>query len=371
MCGEDDDDTCCCLSRENSDRAFVVVVVTIISYGFFSYITLIVIPWRWWSTPIGLVNVIGLFISFYLLCYSYYKSITTSPGFVKKGWIDAEASEQDRAWARSEESKNPRKYMDPATFYKPRWCPYCQSYKPPRSHHCKELGRCVLKMDHYCPWVYNAVGYRNHKYFVLFLIYATGSLSYHLICVILRIAYTLSSGKPPFFSVFEIVMFSLQLIFVLPVTIAIGSLLGYQISCIWNGMTSIESFLEKSYRKAAQRAGRKFRWYYDFGTVDNMKQVLGPRVRDWLKTSAQSHFTKDGGWEFKTRHYDSIPIPAEAPPTGAEQLGNMVTQAAKQQQPEKNKQQEQTNNKNNSTPNKGAQKSGVQPVNKGKKQQKR
>ena len=34
----------------------------------------------------------------------------------------------------------------------PRWCFHCNCWKPDRSHHCGELGRCVRKMDHFCPW---------------------------------------------------------------------------------------------------------------------------------------------------------------------------------------------------------------------------
>lgn len=34
----------------------------------------------------------------------------------------------------------------------PRWCSTCNIWKPDRSHHCREVGRCVYKMDHYCPW---------------------------------------------------------------------------------------------------------------------------------------------------------------------------------------------------------------------------
>lgn len=34
----------------------------------------------------------------------------------------------------------------------PRWCSSCKQWKPDRSHHSSELGRCVHKMDHFCPW---------------------------------------------------------------------------------------------------------------------------------------------------------------------------------------------------------------------------
>jgi palmitoyltransferase len=35
---------------------------------------------------------------------------------------------------------------------RPIWCQYCRNWKPDRAHHCRELNRCILKMDHYCPW---------------------------------------------------------------------------------------------------------------------------------------------------------------------------------------------------------------------------
>lgn len=36
---------------------------------------------------------------------------------------------------------------------RPKWCSECQYWKPDRAHHSRELGHCIRKMDHLCPWV--------------------------------------------------------------------------------------------------------------------------------------------------------------------------------------------------------------------------
>jgi len=52
-----------------------------------------------------------------------------------------------------------------------RFCQKCKQLKPPRAHHCSICDRCVLKMDHHCPWVGGCVGFENHKHFLQFLFY--------------------------------------------------------------------------------------------------------------------------------------------------------------------------------------------------------
>lgn len=54
----------------------------------------------------------------------------------------------------------------------PLWCAHCSNWKPDRTHHCKELGRCVRRMDHYCPWAGGIIAESTHKWFQQFVSYA-------------------------------------------------------------------------------------------------------------------------------------------------------------------------------------------------------
>lgn len=35
---------------------------------------------------------------------------------------------------------------------RPSYCSTCCQFKTDRAHHCREVNRCVRKMDHFCPW---------------------------------------------------------------------------------------------------------------------------------------------------------------------------------------------------------------------------
>ncbi|KZS96069.1 zf-DHHC-domain-containing protein [Sistotremastrum niveocremeum HHB9708] len=51
-----------------------------------------------------------------------------------------------------------------------RWCKKCWAPKPERAHHCTSCGRCVLRMDHHCPWLaHKCVGFRTYGAFLTFL----------------------------------------------------------------------------------------------------------------------------------------------------------------------------------------------------------
>ena len=54
----------------------------------------------------------------------------------------------------------------------PIWCSSCNNWKPDRAHHNQDVGRCTMKMDHFCPWVGGVVGERSYKFFVQFNFYS-------------------------------------------------------------------------------------------------------------------------------------------------------------------------------------------------------
>ncbi|KAH8594061.1 DHHC palmitoyltransferase-domain-containing protein [Bisporella sp. PMI_857] len=54
---------------------------------------------------------------------------------------------------------------------RPTWCSSCQNWKPDRAHHCSSSNRCILRMDHFCPWVGGPLGETNYKFFLQVLGY--------------------------------------------------------------------------------------------------------------------------------------------------------------------------------------------------------
>lgn len=70
-----------------------------------------------------------------------------------------------------------------------RKCVKCNCNKPPRAHHCSLCGRCVLGMDHHCPWMNNCIGLRNQKSFLLFNFYTALAGSYSAVRAFVQIVF--------------------------------------------------------------------------------------------------------------------------------------------------------------------------------------
>uniref|UniRef100_A0A914P427 Palmitoyltransferase n=2 Tax=Panagrolaimus TaxID=55784 RepID=A0A914P427_9BILA len=73
-------------------------------------------------------------------------------------------------------------------------CTRCQSFRPPRAHHCRICNRCVQRMDHHCPWVANCVGQKTQKYFLQFILYVAILAGYSVALIITAWVYHDDNG---------------------------------------------------------------------------------------------------------------------------------------------------------------------------------
>lgn len=87
-------------------------------------------------------------VDFVMILWTYSKSIFTDPGYVLSDF--------------SGETKRDGMY-----------CMKCRMHRPERTHHCSICDKCVVRMDHHCPWIANCVGIGNTRYFIQFLVYSS------------------------------------------------------------------------------------------------------------------------------------------------------------------------------------------------------
>jgi len=128
---------------------FIFVVISVLA---FIYVTFVVLIWGPWSIQSPYASVILFFyhiISLFLI-WSLLTTMFTDPGQVPAFWGFHFGDHESK---------------------RKRYCLMCNVFKPERCHHCSTCGRCVLNMDHHCPWVNNCIGFWNRKPFILLLVY--------------------------------------------------------------------------------------------------------------------------------------------------------------------------------------------------------
>ncbi|KFD53008.1 hypothetical protein M514_06124 [Trichuris suis] len=172
-----------------------------------------------------------------------------------------------------------------------RVCDKCFFIKPDRSHHCSVCGtyvcstlrsyadllcafRCLLKMDHHCPWVNNCVHFGNYKFFIQFLGYAW------LLCLFIAltdlkhfIAFWTEENRMQKNTQFHIMfLFFVACMFF----ISVSSLLFYHLWLTSKNRTTLEAFRPPVFAHGPNKNG------FNYGTLRNFQEVFGKRLLLWF-----------------------------------------------------------------------------------------
>ncbi|KAL6759783.1 DHHC palmitoyltransferase-domain-containing protein [Haematococcus lacustris] len=172
-----------------------------------------------------------------------------------------------------------------------RWCRQCALPKPPLAHHCSICNKCVLKMDHHCPWMANCVGYANYRPFFLFLFYMWLGSAYSSLMTFLAIPHLFDIRHQDWMHVFlPFFLFALAVC----VFVALSCLMGWHVVLIATGQGTIDAIAAHAH---AQLQGGYTNPYH-LGWKANWQETFdahGPTW--WLLWALPSWQPKQGrGW---------------------------------------------------------------------------
>ncbi|EPS62695.1 hypothetical protein M569_12092, partial [Genlisea aurea] len=254
------------MSRGGGFSLHVAAVAVSIVYIYFSTVLVFIEScFGLWSSP-GILHAVFFTFLAAMCVYSYRLAIYTDPGRVPHTYLpDIEDSNN-----KIHEIK--RKGGDL------RYCQKCSHYKPPRAHHCRLCNRCVLRMDHHCVWMNNCVGHANYKIFFVFVFYAGIACIYSLSMLIGSIATDEHEDVEDYKRIIHVVSGLL----LVPLSLALGFFLGWHIYLMLQNKTTIEHHEGVRAMLLVEKGGQLYSHPYDIGAYENLTDILGPNIRNWL-----------------------------------------------------------------------------------------
>lgn len=174
-----------------------------------------------------------------------------------------------------------------------RYCVKCSVWKPDRCHHCSSCNRCVLRMDHHCPWFATCIGFYNQKYFIQLLIYVS-IYSTFISGVTLSVLWKFFADEE--YNSGEYLSLNLVFLFIVStaIAIALGIFTLILIYFVTKNRTTIE-FQEARWNKNSEGVSGGFQYefdsngkqkqldnIFDLGSKGNWKAVMGPTWKSWV-----------------------------------------------------------------------------------------
>jgi palmitoyltransferase len=193
--------------------------------------------------------------------------------------------------------------------------------------------RCILRMDHHCPWTSSCIGYRNTPHFLRFLFYTTATTSYLLLHLLQRAyAVWLTRHMPAYYSPHslpQLILLAFLLLLDGPLSLTLLVLFLRTTGQVVGGYTTIETWeLDRHRALVRRRAARNQIFPYDVGLWENLVAAFGYRwfFPGWLNPFARSPKVGEkipwiqggiaGGIEWEINGFE--PVEREWPPRDPE-----------------------------------------------------
>ncbi|ORY24666.1 DHHC palmitoyltransferase-domain-containing protein [Naematelia encephala] len=189
-----------------------------------------------------------------------------------------------------------------------RRCRKCDGPKPERTHHCSVCKRCVLMMDHHCPWINACVGLHNQRHFVLFMAWLS------IACWTVGML-----GFKRFWESFDYhspwpcytprIVFTLVYVLALAIGIAVPVLMSWHLYMVSNGETSIESHDNDYLGRKAKAEGLIYLNPYDLGRRRNLETFFNIGPNGYPMTTLLFPLLippASNGWSFPRRPLPSL-----------------------------------------------------------------
>ncbi|KAH8379427.1 hypothetical protein KR009_004934, partial [Drosophila setifemur] len=243
--------------------------ITVLSLTFVVTWTTVEMNSMWWppgESSAAMANYLLIWLHTFSTIFNFMSALMEGPGLVPKKWHP--------------KSLEDCKYLQ--------FCKICQGYKAPRSHHCRRCDRCVIKMDHHCPWINNCVGWGNQASFLYFLFYfLLGAV--HACCIIgcafvkgISRRQLIQQGLPG--RVTLTIHTAIACLFAFGLAVGVGlaciKLLYIEGKVVFQNRTEIESWIirKANFRRDEDPQNRiePFVYPYDLGWRGNFMEVFSP-----------------------------------------------------------------------------------------------
>ncbi|WVQ99474.1 hypothetical protein IAU59_006609 [Kwoniella sp. CBS 9459] len=247
--------------------------------------------WLWeHGTEYGLVKGGGIAITIifaylFLVCISsLLASAFRDPGIIPRKLDPDPPSFQNDEWWEA----YPRELTVKEGKITVKYCETCESYRPPRSSHCRLCGNCVDGIDHHCSYLHNCVGKRNYFSFLVTISTATiadiymivfSALHFSLLCHHDHISFGRALGESPGAAV----SFILGVLVLLPVSF----LLWYHLRLLLWNLTTVEQIRANTSRTLFSSGVRPDNPFATDSLLSNIviASIGRPQFPSWLDAS--------------------------------------------------------------------------------------